>query len=287
MNDDTVSRRRCGADNAFGNSGKKAGRGFTIVETLIVMAVTGMLLISAIVLVSGQQRKVEFSQAAEDIRSSIENTISQVSSGYYPNPGGIKCVASGGNLNISANTGTGQGSNTGCIFLGRAIQFGVKDSDPQEYVVHTIAGLQDNAGTVATAKPQAIDIASARDTQILRNGLRAISMKYVVGGVRTDIGAVAFVNGLGDHDASDQLISGSQQMSLVPIRGSGTVPNTTIGGVVGAVNSQMGASPTNPDGGVLICFSTGESNKSALVTIGSNGRNLTVKLDYKNTGDCS
>jgi type II secretory pathway pseudopilin PulG len=262
--------------------------GFTIVETLIVMAVSGLLLISSILLVAGQQRKVEFSQAVQDVQSVINQTISEVGSGYYPNGKDFKCTVSGGKLVIvPALSGTAQGSNTGCIFLGKAIQFGKSGTNPQEYVVHAIAGLQDKQdGTLATAKPKAVNIASSQTTGQLRNGLTIKAMRYIKDGAPTKIGAVAFLSGLGTG-SDNNLLSGTQQLSLVPVIGSGIVPTTTVTTVVSAIDTQLVTSDglVNPNGGVELCFQGG-AGQWGLITIGGNGRNLSVKLDIKNS-DCS
>lgn len=262
--------------------------GFTIIETLIVLAVSGALFLSAVLLVAGQQRKVEFSQAVQDARSVIEQTITEVGAGYYPNGGNVSCTPVGGNLSISATGGVGQGANTGCIFLGKVLQFGVVDTDPQQYVTHVVAGLQNNTGTLASAAPSAVNIDGTRLTKELHHGLRAVSMRYVVGGVRTNIGAVAFLSGLGEY-GNNQLLSGTQQMALVPVRASGAVPNTNVPTVVAAIDSQLRMSDSllNPDGGVEICFQSGGTTQSGLVTIGSNERKLSVKLDIKSTVDCT
>jgi prepilin-type N-terminal cleavage/methylation domain-containing protein len=270
-----------------GSVGRAAGmRGFTIIETLIVIAVSGVLFLSAILLVAGQQRKVEFTQAVNDITTVINQTMSEVGTGYYRNSGDLKCSASGGNVTITAATNVTQGSNTGCIFLGKAMEFGVQGTDPQQYVVHSIAALQNNSGTLASAKPKAVDVADARDTKFLHNGLQAVSMRYVVGGARTNIGAVAFVNGLGQFGAGSQLVSGSQRVAVVPVTNSGTMPNTTVAGVVSAIDTNLRNADglVNPDGGVEICFEGG-ARQWALVTIGSNGRSLSAKLDIK-SADC-
>lgn len=282
MNDDAMSRLLSGT----GNNRRRSSGGFTIIETLIVLAVSGLLLVSAVTLVAGQQRKVEFSQAAMDIKSSIEQVISDVGAGFYANPGTFSCSVAGGNVSISAAAGTQQGSNNGCIFMGKAIQFGVQGTDPQQYVIHTVAGLQDNTGTLLSAKPVAVDLDSARDRRELRNGLRAVSMTYEEAGISRDIGAVAFVSSLGSRDSSDQLVSGNQQVMVVPVDNTGKVPDTTVAGAVSGINSQLRNAKPNPASGVRLCLTSG-GGRSALITIGKDGSSLAVRLDYKNSGDCS
>src|ERR1044072_1792136 len=103
-------------------------RGLTVVETMIVLAVMGALFVSAAILMSGRISRVEFTQAINDIQSSLQQTISQVGAGYYPNAGNFSCNGTAGTVNITGS-GTNQGSNTGCVFLGKVLQFGVKSTD--------------------------------------------------------------------------------------------------------------------------------------------------------------
>lgn len=266
-------------------SGERQG-GFTIIETLIVLAVSGALLMGAVLLVAGQQRKVEFSQAAQDIRSVAEQMITETSSGYYPNAGNIRCVAGASGPNISQVAGTQQGTNTGCIFMGKAIQFG-NSGDRSQYVMHTVAALRTNDGTLSSARPRAVDFDSARVRGQLRNGLTVHSMRYVSGGTANDISTVVFASGLGSYSDS-QLLSGTQSMTLLPVPASGTVATVNTTAAASAISGQLDDSaPQNPDGGVLICFNSGGTGKSALLTIGSNNRKLSVTLDFKNTVDCT
>ena len=272
MNSDTRSQRR-------------AQGGFTIVETLIVVAVSSVLLVSAVTLVAGRQRKVEFNQAAQDLQSVIRQVASETSAGHYPSGNNFTCTAPGGTPTIVAGV-TKQGSNTNCIFLGRAIQFG-NGSSKDAYVLHTIAGYQKNNGSIAAAKATAIDLASARTIGQIRNGLTLVSMRYVDGATTADISGVAFLQGLGAVDRFSNFISGSQLVTVVPFRGNGPVTNATINTIplmVTAINTQLNSSaPINPSGGVQICLQGGVTDQWALITIGSNGRGLSVTLDYKSS----
>lgn len=285
--------------------------GFTIVETMIVLAVTGMLLLSAMSLIVGQQNKVQFSQSIQEVQSSIQQTMNEVSTGYYPDPGNLRCTAAGnGPILETGSTPTKRGSNTGCLFLGKAIQFGVRNVDPQEYIVHSIAGLDKRSGALIEALPKAIapgsasppNFPNASERKRLLYGLDAISMYYIEGSgparTRKPIGAVAFVSGLGSYDVGNQLMSGTQQISLIPVGGS--APNvvftndnpltTESDTVVDAINNNLKnetQSPPDPQGGVEICFASGGTEQSGLITIGSNGRSLAVNLAIKSTRDCT
>jgi prepilin-type N-terminal cleavage/methylation domain-containing protein len=264
--------------------------GFTIVESLIVIAISGALLASAILLVAGQQRRVEFAQAAQDARSVIEQTIAQVSSGHYPDNGNFSCSATGANINFAVSATAGQGTNNRCIFLGRAIQFG-NSGNRESYVIHTVAGYQDNDGSLAAAIPELIPEAAtfdaARTVGKLHNGINVVGMRYVDGVTSANISTVAFLQSLGEVDTNNNMLSGSQQIMLVPVPSSGTVNTATVTTTVAAAQAQLRNNPPiNPDGGVQICLASGGTNRWAQITIGSNGRSLSVTLDYKDTANC-
>lgn len=259
--------------------------GFTIVETMIVLAVTGALFLLAFDAINGKQNITEFQQGINGIESSIKQTISEVDSGDYPDIGAFTCNGTSGTIQITPGTST-QGANTGCIFLGKVLQFGVQDTNPQQYIAYTIAGLQANTGTLSSATPVAIapgvttntapNYPNASVASQLNYGLIVKSMYSVASdGTKTAIGAVGFISTLGSY-SGNQLVSGSQQIDLVPVIGSSI--NSSAPSGVDAINRYLATSTINPGDGVQICFASGTTNESGLVTIGGGGGNLAVSL---------
>lgn len=55
--------------------------GFTIVETMIVLAVSGVLFISMVGVIQGQQNKIQFKNSMTDVVSQVQSIIGQVSTG--------------------------------------------------------------------------------------------------------------------------------------------------------------------------------------------------------------
>jgi len=267
------------------NDDKPSMGGFTIVETMIVLAVTGFMLLFALLAFAGQQAKVEFGQSVRDMQSDLQQTINEVSSGFFPDSGNIGCARGGNKLEITIQT-TEQGTNTDCIFMGKVLQFGVADTDPQQYAVFNLAGYKNNNGDLAASLPQVIDNESYISHRIIRNGVQVVSMKYVFNNVPIDISAVAIVSGLGNFE-DGQFQSGSQQLNLIPVDNSGKVPNSVQGQVIQAVQDNLINSPVNPNGGVQICLQSGGTKQSGLITIGGNGRTTTVKLDMKSKENCA
>lgn len=259
--------------------------GFTVIETLIVLAVSSMMFLGAVLLVAGQQRKVEFRQAVGDIESVVNQTISEVSNGYYPNAGNIVCTVTGRTINITTPpSGNPQGTNKDCIFLGKAIQFS-DSGDADKYVVISMTGLQNNDGTLDGVNPQALNVNNSRDISMLRNGLTVTAMRYMP--ANRSVSSVAFVNGLGVDNSGQELMSGSTQVAMVPVPGTQPVPNATIANTNDRINNQLdedGDDLINPphDTTVQICFQ-GSSDQYAQMNIGGNGRNVSVKMTIRNS----
>ena len=261
-----------------------------------MLAVTGAMFVLAILAINGKQNQTEFQQSINDIQSEIQQSIDQVAAGDYPNTNNFTCNATGGTLNISGGTNN-QGSNTGCIFLGKVLQFGESPTtNPEHYIAYTIAGLQNNNGgslATANANPWAIapgtpghpwsSFPDASVTNALHGGLTTHSMDYVDSTGTHPIGAVAFISSLGQYSGGS-LVSGSQQIDLYPVDGSALGDSSPT--TVDKIDSNLASSPPDPSGGVHICFASGGTNQSGLITIGSNGRNLSVTLQIKNGGVC-
>lgn len=268
-------------------------QGFTIVETLIVLAVTGGLFILIAASLSGRQAKTQFQQSIQEVRSQIEQVINDVSVGYYPNAANFQCTASGLGPSITAGS-TAQGQNTGCIFLGKAIQFQINGTDPEQYRVYPIAGLQrDSSGvevtTYAAARPKVIapstsnsNVPNGSASQKLNYGLTTASLRYG-SGAGTNVGAIAFVSSLASY-SSGALVSGSQQINVVPISGSALNTSATVGAE--AINNNLATSPVNP-AGVRLCFANARVGQSGLITIGGSSRQLDVTLTIKGNTTCS
>lgn len=130
---------------------KRVG-GFTILETMIVMAVSATMLLSAMLLFSGQQRRSQFNQSVRDLESKFQDILNDVQTGYFPNVGGTTCTKDLINGPIVSLGSTEQGANLDCVFLGKAIHL---QSD--KIISYTIVGNNGAGATLASAKPVITD----------------------------------------------------------------------------------------------------------------------------------
>jgi type II secretory pathway pseudopilin PulG len=121
--------------------------GFTIVEVMIVLAVSSLIVLSALTLVNGRQNKTEFTTGINDLEQQLQQYINETASGLYPGVGGFSCQSASSGPVTFTSTNNAQGTNEGCIFLGKAIQFGLDSAETQLAVI-PIVGKQYQADGV-------------------------------------------------------------------------------------------------------------------------------------------
>lgn len=271
--------------------------GFTLIEVLIVLAVTGFLFVGAAIMIAGRQARTEFDQGARQIQSQMQQIINEVAIGFYPNLNTFRCTAGPSGPVLTAGSGTQQGANTGCIFLGKAVQFRLAGTDPEQFVTYTIAGLQKaSSGTEVTSLGQArpkvvapnVSEQNIPDVSVptpLQGGLTTVDngMRYYDGATWTQVGAIAFVTTLASY-SSGGITSGSQQVNLIGINGSSL--GQTKPQAASAINSYLATNPS-PAQAAQICFVSAGTDQSALITIGGGGRQLSVILDIKSNKTCA
>jgi type II secretory pathway pseudopilin PulG len=280
--------------------------GFTIVETLIVLAITGAMFLSAVVMISGRQAATQFSQGVRDVEAQLRQTMSEVSSGFYPSTQAITCTSTGpdggpvirGNGQLQ-NT---QGTNKDCIFIGRIIQFAVADNngartDPQLYNIYTLVGIrtlleQSGQDGLGPAKPRVIAQAAGEpagntpddmfDAKRLTYGLEVVDMYHGANpdDPNTKIGAVGFTSSLGNLGGSDP----SQQVNVIAV--PGTRINVSKSNGVSGINGNVENGIYNPMGGIHICLKSGGTKQSALLSIGGQARQNDIAINVKDSGDC-
>lgn len=119
--------------------------GYTIIEVFIVLAISGVLLFSAVALFSGKQAQAQFNQAMQDLDSKIKSYINDVGVGVFPDSELYRCQLDINDypyLTGPFMTPKVVGSNQDCIFLGKAIQVYPDPSSPSNrtITVHTVLG---------------------------------------------------------------------------------------------------------------------------------------------------
>lgn len=267
-------------------------QGYTIVEVMIFVAISGLMFVMAAAFVSGKQATAQFRQGINDINTQIQQTINDVSNGFYPSNSDFSCsAATNGGISPSAIPAQ-QGTNGGCIFLGKVVQF----INPSSYNIFTLAGRQfapgsNNAATVSTSFADAQPVVIATPdwpndlTQYgtLTWGLSVTSM-FSNG---DPIDAVGFFGSFSNYGDNGSLQSGAQTVNVLtfPTSGATTPPNATASTMISDLDDSTNWAAATPiaNPNILICFNGGTGHEYGSLSIGNsagsaNGQRLTTSI---------
>ena len=263
------------------NRGEAHRGGYTIVETLIFLAVSALLFVSTIILISGRQAKAQFTNSVRDLVSDITDVANDVANGYYQSGMGLNCtpnLASGPDVSPGSNA---QGTNKGCIFVGRTIRFSTDQEN--NLTLYTLAGNQNNnqgkdVKSLIEAKPKVI----AEDGYIQRKTLGyGLQVECVGTGQsctrgNTSNAAISFFTRL-TGGIADGVSRGGIQTDVY--RTESVSIDDPVEIAISKINSGIRI-PVSTEA-VTVCVSNG-SNQYGLIHLGSIGSaNLTVSSEIK------
>ncbi|MBP7857626.1 MAG: type II secretion system protein [Candidatus Saccharimonadales bacterium] len=268
-------------------------QGFTVVETLIVLAVTSALFLSAAILINGRQQKTEFAVGIRGLQQQIQQSINETRTGNYPSAGGFTCADSGPhNVTITASVGKEQGTNGECIFAGKTLVFDPADH-PNSFFVYSLAARRLISGQevkyAADAKITAVaptssnpsipDLTSKID---IPNSIEYVKGRSVGAGAwNTNVQSFALLSTFADFQSVGNGSGGSQKIRLA---GYGAWnPSDEVNNINKEMNNPYANRYPAFANGIELCFKSGGTNQSGLITI-SNG--LEVKLSIKNGTGC-
>lgn len=222
-------------------------RGYTILEMMIVLAISAAMFVTAVIALGGRQQEVQFSQAVRDFESRLQDNINDVSSGFFNNEGNVNCsvanvVSPTSEPSVSSGASDGQGTSDDCVFIGKVLHFYPEDPDTSDDVrtdastifVYNVVGRRENSGNLSVssldqALPTAIGPSSLVDPlneeiTILRLdwGLRVTNIQASDG---VEYGALGFFtsfsNTLSDP-VGDTTISNNQKVRY------GAIPDSSL-----------------------------------------------------------
>lgn len=277
--------------------GRLSPRGYTIVEVMVFLAVSGFMFLIAIAFISGKQAKSEFIQGMNDANTQIQQVINDVSNGFYPNNNNFSCNAGSTGAPTASPIIAQQGTNLSCVFLGKIIQFQPADSsgtvNNSNYSIYSVAGRQ-YAPNSAPSPPASFNDAwptiftTPVDLTVNKTFEWGASVTGVYdNGVR--IGAIGFFGSFGQQPGGN-LQSGSQvtQVLAIPNVAYGVAESTGLNSLVSSFNaSAEGAAmdtklQSQPNPNITICFDSGNGQYGSIIIggsiTGSNSQNLSTSL---------
>ena len=266
--------------------------GFTIIEVMVFLAVSGMTFLIAANFINGKESQAEYYQGMNQALADIRTNINNVSNGNYPLPynSGLSCAVNTNGPSIQIST-TGSSATAGCTLIGEGLapEVGTNSSD---YATFTLAGCQfydpalngcsnsiNNVPmTVQQEMPQVVT--PLTKTDIWPGGVIVTKMFSIINGNWSPIGLVGFFASLPSVNGNVYQ-SGSQPVSMVVFQQS------SLGDSVDQYGQQiddLGTGQTSYsmliNGYVVVCFQ-GTNGDIASITIGGNngGQQITTSLD--------
>lgn len=269
-------------------------QGYTIIETLIFLAISGVMFTLIVQGISGQQERTQFSTAIREMESRLRDTMNDVSTGYYPiSSNNLRCIQAGNRPQLN-NAPSEQGTNQDCTYIGRVIKFEQYGSDRQVYYTMSVVGLRRVAGQEVQNMTQAAPTVLAMgggptytdqmELLTIPNTVELKWMKYRNGALQ-DVGAFGVFTTFSTVSTTGGLKSGSGNIDLYPVPGSFSDSIQTAGASVEALNS---GSFKNPPNGLILCFEGGGPNQYGIIRIGgSGGTTATISEVKTNVDKCT
>lgn len=250
--------------------------GYTIVEVMIVLAVSGVMFVIAASFINGKQEKASFTSGVNEMATNIQSVLDQVTNGQYSDIDlGCNATSTG---TIIGGTTTSQGTNNTCVFLGKLMHFSV-GGDPTKYEVLSIAGgrlsSEGASNNLSAAHPVILDdlTTNANVPQSLQ-----ISSMQVDGSANYTIG---FFQSQGQSDGAGGAATGAQTLTLQALSSSNDANESSFKYSSGFVINASPAQSAN------ICVTDGSQNANIFVGDNSNTSALSVTVKMDGSGSCS
>lgn len=266
--------------------------GYTIVEVMIVLAVTGLMAVATAVAINGRQNVTEFQTSVNNLKTQIQQVANEVANGTFPDHDGTYCQKSASGKPVLTTTPPADGSDGECMFVGKLLHFYSSGTATNTFSVTPLVGLnQDDYGSDPTntyASAKLIADAGKTVTNTLGYGMVLQSLKLPM-----NEGSFAFVQSL--NNSSYSTAGGYAQhiniLGLGPSSGSSSTNQSQD--ELNAFNAALatGNTPAKPlnyylNPTITMCFDSGSTNQHATFTIDANNSNLDVESSIDH-GSCS
>lgn len=269
--------------------------GYTVIEVLIVIAVTSLLFISAVALFAGRRQATAFTQGMHDIDSKMHQYINQVGAGLFPEAGAYSCTTSATNRPVLSDVASSLGSNADCIFLGKAMQ--VSAGSDRLYTYTVLGNRTKQVGgepvtTFSDARPEPAVNSSGFVPELVEEyrfvggaKLKSVNASNIVywGDAAETIkktvasGLVGFYNSLQDSGSA----GGAQSVFAKGYTDSTGLIVQSVG-LRRCIEEQL--TPCTEQPRILqwvLCFESDSSNRTAVLSLDSTPAGITSTLSFK------
>jgi type II secretory pathway pseudopilin PulG len=243
--------------------------GYTIVEVLIVLAVSAMMFVVAANFINGKQERTAFNQGSNELVSQLQSILDDVKDGHYSDVP-INCSTASGPVTFPVVASPGQGSNQDCVFMGKLVHFYESGTPlPERYEVISLAAKRADTGSVLSDVAPIMDLT----TQVTVPQSLDITDIQV-----TDSSGLHLSSSIGF--AQSLIVGGSTQpMSIVYNN-----PSLSNSGPI-TVSTSIDGSNTMVAQSAIFCVTDG--TRQAKIIIGGNGNQLNIDIEQQGLGDGS
>lgn len=250
--------------------------GYTILEVMIFLAVSGVLFALVFPTVGNSQDKVKFTQSVQDLQNKINDILNDVSTGYFPNSDATCTIANSTAPPVITPGGSVQGTSQGCVFLGKVLSFSNVAANNPDMNIFTIVGRKDDAtghniNSLTASRPRAV----AKSTVAADAGRPDITEIYATKWGML-VNNVVLLNGPGRVD--DRQIGAFGAMTALSSTGIGTKSIDIVPvdeSLVSLTNPQTVKEIDdnvwdnyNPKEGILVCITDPRTNQRAAILVG-------------------
>ncbi len=275
---------------------QRVTEGFTIIEVMIVMAISIILVGVSMTFLSGQDGKQRFTQNMHDLQSKMQSWFDDVSNGFpYGTITNNHCDLGGSAVQIM-NGARSAGAAPNCIFLGKAIQF--VDSPATNVYAYSVFGKRTlgsgdlvsnikDSGSVPAAGSSGGDTGNAELTEKYSLGpgttVRSIVKSSGIAGNNSHL--AGFYLSLNTDTAIGQ--NGETNLKAYQYNlgnDAGGITTTTVNCIENKAPCTFGFGLVEPPAlsDWEICFQNDSNSETALFTILSGGGfNPSTKLEFK------
>jgi|GEM_PF-681004 len=290
--------------------------GYTIIEVMIFLAVSGFMFLLAAQFINGKQAQVQFKQSINSVNSTLNSTINDISNGEDQNYNGVNCTGSSGSHPIVSAGSTSQGQNKDCVFMGKVVQFNV-GGDNTKFNVYSLVGNRTKSpgdtpvNNFTDAYPIAADDApgdasyasgvNLTQTETLEGGLSVNKVLSCINNCTNDptsgtpptyssnVPAFGFFGSFNSCGATaTQTQSGAQSVitTVLPIpsgkygtdEGTMATAINTAARAIGTGNYIGSCNSVTPNSFILICFQL-EKRFGSITIGGNNGQQFTTDVE--------
>jgi prepilin-type N-terminal cleavage/methylation domain-containing protein len=188
--------------------------GYTIIEVMIVLAVSGLMFVIAASFINGKQQQASFKSGINQLASQIQDVIEQVTDGKYSDIP-INCVNNAGTLNLPKGAQQ-QGTNQDCVFVGKFMHFDVGGIQ-NKYEIFSLANLRDTTSLAGATPitPYAFPFTGGYELTTKADTPQSLNVKSVTLNGTISIYGFGFTQSQGTPIGRTGYVSGGQTIGLV------------------------------------------------------------------------